>query len=322
MKKLLLLGTLFVGMLTSFGQDIEAKIDTSRIRIGEPARLTYKVDYKKGDKIQFQTLKDTLSHHIEIIDQKFDTVMEGEQNKIIHQLDLTSFDEGEFLIRTIPVIINGQTFKTPSFQINVEDVKVDTAQAKVHPIKPVMTEEYTLKDYWNKYWIIGIAALIAFIIAIVLIVLYIRSKSRNLKNKIPKTPYEEVIDGLKSIDAKKYLKRGEQKEFYTQLSFLLRRYIGKVYSVSALELLSDDLVQFITKKTDILEEDKIEFKKFLFDADLAKFAKQEFDDQKNQTYRKWVGEFVERIKPLNLPENDTATEDDVTGEKYKKWDNS
>lgn len=322
MKKLLLLASLFILSSFSFSQELETKIDTSKIKIGEPVRLTYKVNFKKGDNIQFQNLRDTLSHHIEIIDQKLDTVMQGEKKVIVHQLDVTAYDAGEFLIRSIPVNINGEKFKTKSFQIEVQDVEVDTTQGKVHPIKPVMNEEYTISDYWNKYWIYGITAFILFIIALVLVVLYIRSKSRNLNNTKPKTPYEEVMDALKSLDAKKYLKRGEQKEYYTQLSFILRRYIGKVYAVNALELLSDDLYQYVAQKEDILTEDKNRFKQFLFDADLAKFAKQEFEEQKNQSYRKWMGEFVERIKPLNLPENDTATEDDVTGEKYKKWDNS
>lgn len=321
MNKLLLLGSLFLSSI-GFAQQVDAKIDTAKIKIGEPIRLTYSIDFKQGDKIQLQTLKDTLSYHIEIIDQKIDTVTEGDKKKILHQLDLTSYDAGEYFIPTIPIEINGQVLRTPSFQIDVQDVEVDTAQANIHPIKPIMSVEYTLSDYWNKYWIYGIIALVLFIIALVLVVLFIRSKSRNLKNLEPKTPYEEMVAGLKSLDAKKYLNKGEQREYYTQLSFILRRYIGKVYNFSALEILSDDLAKTIENREDIIAEDKEIFRKFLFDSDLVKFAKQELNDEKNTTYRKWVEEFVERIKPLDLPENDTATEDKVTGEKYKKWDNS
>lgn len=319
MKKLLLLGSLFCSIL-SFSQEIETKIDTTKVRIGEPVRLTYSVDYKNGDKIQFQNLTDTLSYHLEILDQKFDTVLDGEQKKIIHQIDLTSFDQGEFLVRSIPVEINGEKFKTKSFQIEVQDVEIDTASTTIQPIKPVMDETYTFKDYWRKYWIYGVSFLVLFIIALVLIVLFIRSKSRNLKNLDPKTPYEEVVAGLKAVDAKKYLNKGDQKEYYTQLSFILRRYIGKVYHFSALELLSDDTMNEVAKKEDVLVEDKKILKEFLRDADLAKFAKQEFHNDKNTNYRTWIGEFVERIKPLDLPENET--EDKITGEKYKKWDNS
>ncbi|WP_322971432.1 hypothetical protein [Faecalibacter sp. LW9] len=321
MKKLLLLGCLACSIF-GYAQELESKLEINKIKIGEPARLTFSVDYKKGDKIIGPDLKDSLTHHIEILNHTIDTLVEGEQKKIIHHLDLTSFDAGEFLVRTIEIEKNGEKLKTKPFQLEVQDVEVDTAQAKIQPIKPVMTEEYSWKDYWNRYWIYGIAALILFIIALVLVVLYIRSKSKNLKNAAPKTPYEEMLAGLKSLDAKKYLKRNEQKEYYTQLSFILRRYIGKVYQFSALEVLSDDLIQYIQQKEDVLTEDKHKLKAFLFDADLVKFAKHELPEEKHQDYRQWIAEFVERIKPLDIPVEDLATEDSVTGEKYKKWDNS
>lgn len=321
MNKLLLLGSLIFSSL-GFAQQLDATIDGKKIKIGEPIRLEYKVSFNEGDKIQFPQLKDTLSFHIEIIDQKFDTISEGKNTQLVHQIDLTAYDEGTYLIPTIAVEKNGTTLRTPSFEIDVETVAVDTTTNDIKPIKPVMTEEYTARDYWNKYWIYGIAALILFIIALVLIILFIRSKSKNLKTATPKTPYEEAIAALKSVDAKKYLKRGEQQEYYTQLSLIVRKYVGKVYQFSALELLSDDVIQVVEKRDDVTAEDKTMFKKFMFDADLAKFAKQEFDEPKNVEYRKWVGEFVERIKPLDIPEEENETEDKVTGEKYRKWDNS
>lgn len=321
MKKLLILSSLACSIF-GYSQELDSKLQQNKIKIGEPARLSFSIDYKKGDKIVGPDLKDSLTHHIEILNHTIDTVVEGENKKIVHQLDLTSFDAGEFLVRTIEVEKNGEKLKTKPFQLEVQDVEVDTAQAQIHPIKPVMTEEYSWKDYWNRYWIYSIAALVLFIIALVLIVLYIRSKSKNLKNSEPKTPYDEILAGLKSLDAKKYLKRNEQKEYYTQLSFMLRRYIGKVYQFSALEVLSDDLVRYIQQKEDVLDADKVQLKSFLFDADLVKFAKQELSDDKHAHYRQWVEEFVERIKPLDIPEDDLATEDKVTGEKYKKWDNS
>ena len=318
MKKLFLLGSLFFSSVL-FAQELDAKLNTKTIKIGEPVLLEYKVPFQKGDQIKLPQLKDTLNYHIEIIDQKIDTV----NNQIVHQLDLTAYDEGEYLIPQIKVEKNGSILKTPSFQIDVKNVEIDTSQNKVSPIKPVMEEAYNFNDYLYKYWIYGIISLILLVLAIVLLVLYIRSKSRNLKNNEPKTPYEEVLFALKSIDAKKYLKRGEQQEYYTQLSFILRRYVGKVYHFSALELLSDDVINTIQNKDDIKAEDKKQFKQFMFDADLAKFAKQEFSEDKNIAYRQWIGEFVEQIKPVDLPENDLSKkEDQVTGEKYKKWDNS
>lgn len=106
------------------------------------------------------------------------------------------------------------------------------------------------------------------------------------------------------------------------MSFIVRRYLGRVYNFSALEILSDDLVKYISTKQDILPEDIQKFKQFLYDADLVKFAKQQFDDSTNNIYRNWIEEFVERTKPLEIPENADLKKDIVTGEKYKQFNNN
>ncbi len=55
---------------------------------------------------------------------------------------------------------------------------------------------------------------------------------------------------------------------------------------------------------------------------LVKFAKQEFDEPTNISHRNWVDEFVDRVKPLEIPENEDLKKDQVTGEKYKQFNNN
>ena len=321
MKNLLLLVSFFIFQF-SFGQTLTPKVDRTSIKIGEPIKYEVKVDYKEGDKIIFPTITDSLSHHIEVLGNKLDTIKTDGKSEIVQQLDLTGYDAGKFSIPSISIQKNGENLVTKQLEIDIQDIEVDTAKSAIFPIKPVMEEEYSMRDYWNKYWIYGIVALALFIIAIVLIILYIRAKSKISGEKGYKTPYDEAKASLKALDAKKYLNRGEQKEYYTQLSFIVRRYLGRIYQFSALEILSDDLVRYIALKQDILPEDVQKFKQFLYDADLVKFAKQEFDDSTNETHRKWVEEFVDRVKPLEIPENEDLKKDQVTGEQYKQFNNN
>lgn len=319
MKNLLLLVN-FLIIQFSFGQEIVPKLDRTTIKIGEPIKFQAKIDYKEGDQIIFPSVTDSLNHHITVLDQKLDTVKTDGKSEIVQHFELTGFDAGKFTIPSLKIQKNGKDFLTKEIEIDIQDVAVDTTKNAIFPIKPVMEEEYSLGDYWNKYWLYGIIALVLFIIGIILVVLYIRSKSKITGNSY-KTPYDEAKAGLKALDAKKYLKNGEQKEYYTQLSFILRKYLGRVYHFSALEILSDELVMYISSKQDILPEDTKKLKEFLFEADLVKFAKQEFDDSKNELNRKWVEEFIERVKPLEIPENDDLKKDEVTGENYKQFNN-
>lgn len=321
MKNLLLLVSFFI-LNFSFAQEIMPKLDRTTIKVGEPIQYEIKIDFKKGDKIVFPTISDSLNYHIEILDQKIDTVKTEGKSEIVQQLELTGFEAGKFTIPSFIIQKNDKDLTTKQLEIEIQDVEVDTTKNAIFPIKPVMEEEYSIRDYWNKYWLYGIIAFILFIIAAVLLILYIRAKSKLSGDKLYKTPYDEAKASLKALDAKKYLKRGEQKEYYTQLSFIVRRYLGRVYNFSALEILSDDLVKYIATKQDVLPDDVQKFKQFLFDADLVKFAKQEFDDSTNNMHRNWVDEFVERIKPIEIPENEDLNKDQVTGEKYKQFNNN
>ena len=72
-----------------------------------------------------------------------------EKKKLVQHLILTSFDPGEFLIRSLPIIVDNDTLLSSSFQIKVDEVVIDSANLAGFPIKPIMEEEYTWKDVSN-----------------------------------------------------------------------------------------------------------------------------------------------------------------------------
>lgn len=300
----------------SFGQ-VNTEIDTARIKIGEPIQYTLTVPFNSKDKIELPKLEDTLSFHIEILDQKIDTILDGEKKKLVQHLSITSFDPGDFLLRSLPVVVNDDTLLSASFQIKVEDVVIDSANLGGFPIKPIMEEEYTWKDYWDKYWMYFVVGALILIALLVVAILFLRDKKRkDEKSRIVKSPYEEAIESLKNIDKKKYLEKGQIYPFYSELSFTLRKYVGRVYNFSSLELLSDDLVDYFRKTTHLDKEDLDRLKQFLYDSDLVKFAKSEPDEQMHAFYRKWAEDLIEKVKPMNL-EDETVPEI-KPNEKFRK----
>src|SRR5690606_10430466 len=203
------------------------------------------------------------------------------------------------------------------FQIKVDDVEIDSSNLSGFPIKPIMEEEYTWKDYWQKYWMYCVAGALVFIALLVVAILFLKDKKRKEeKSRIIKTPYEEAIDALKNIDKKKYLEKGQIYPFYSELSYTLMRYVGRVYNFSSLELLSDDLVDYFRKSTHLEKEEIEKLKEFLYDSDLVKFAKAEPDEEKHLLYRKWVENLIEKIKPLEL--EDESVQEIRPNEKYRK----
>ncbi|HLV24014.1 MAG TPA: hypothetical protein VKY36_04480 [Moheibacter sp.] len=302
--------------ILSFGQ-IETKIDTAHIKIGEPIQYSLTVPVLAGQKVELPHIQDTLSFHVEILNQKIDTIFEGERKKIIQHLTLTSFDPGEFLIRSLPVVIDNDTLLSGSFQISVDEVKIDSANLSGFPIKPIMEEEYTWKDYWDKYWIYFAVGALVFIILLIIAILFLRDKKRKeILSQTPKTPYEEAKGALKALDKKSYLAKEQINPYYSELSFLLRRYLGRVFHFSSLELLSDDLIEYFNKTTHLDKKEIENLRQFLYDSDLAKFAKSVPEEEKHEFYRKWVEDLIEKTKPLEL--EDETVQELRPNEKYRK----
>lgn len=296
---------LCLGFTWSFAQ-IHTKIDRKHIKIGEPIVLSIHIPHNKNQNIQLPQIKDTLSYHIEILEQKTDSL--SKNNELIHQIKITSFDSGDFLVRSLPVIINNDTLLTQSFAIKVEEVIIDSTNLIGYPIKPIMEEELSWKDYWNQYKNFILGVLLVFLILVLLYSLFIKKRKELHSSRKIKSPYEEANDSLKELDEQDYLNNLKYYSFYSDLSFILRKYLGRVYAFSSLELLSDDLIEYLKSKTDLRSKDIDNLKRFLHDSDLAKYAKTIPDKDKHNFYRNWAGELIERI---NAAEIETAMEYDL-----------
>ena len=83
----------------------------------------------------------------------------------------------------------------------------------------------------------------------------------------------------KQLKTEKIWKQERYKEFYTQLTDVLRRYIHERYGVNSLEMTSEEILHIIRNK---VEEDSVyvNLQQVLTIADLVKFAKHKpFIDQ-------------------------------------------
>ena len=81
-----------------------------------------------------------------------------------------------------------------------------------------------------------------------------------------------AMKSLDKIKEEKIWQQERYKEFYTQLTDVLRRYINERYGINSLEMTSGEILSIIRIKT---EEDSIyeNLKQVLIVADLVKFAK-------------------------------------------------
>jgi hypothetical protein len=270
MKKQLFYILLFISTI-SFAQKpmVKAEIDTTNIRIGEQFQLKISVAETQNviiPKIQLKGL--------EIIDStRIDTI----KNSLIRRYIITGFDSGAFYIPQQQIFVKNQAFLTDSLLINIATIAIDTLKVKKFPIKSIKKEPYTFDDFRIYiYLILAILAIIGF--WIYWFVIKKRKETEDAPTYRTLPPFEEAILRLNELDEKLLWQNNKVKEYYSELTEIVRGYIERELKVPALENTTDEVLAMIKdfKNADSIETSKETIKKLkdlLQEADLVKFAK-------------------------------------------------
>ena len=301
MKKQLFYLLLFISTI-GFAQKpmIKAEIDTTNIRIGEQFNLQISVGEIQNVIIPKLELKG-----LEIIDStKIDTL----KNSLIRRYILTGFDSGSFYIPQQQIFVKNQAFLTDSLLINVATIAIDTTKVKKFPIKSIKSEPYTFDDF-RIYIYLLIAAL-----AIVSFWIYwfvVRKQKENEEEATYKAmpPYEEAIYRLNELDEKLLWQNNKIKEYYSELTEIIRGYIERELKVPALENTTDEVLDMLKdfKDSETIQTSKETLKKLkelLREADLVKFAKSKPLAIEIEEDRKDAKLVIDNLKPKPIIEDD------------------
>lgn len=297
---------------------IQTTLDPEVILIGDTASLKITVTFDAQQQVILPQLGDSLNNYLEISHQKVDTLIVGNNANYIQTLTLTCFEPGEFLVNALPIIMDGDTLLTQSFKLEVQDLEVGEDLDKMYPLKPIIEQEIT---WWEKnkkyiaYWIMGVL-----LAAIILVLIWLYIKAARKKKYVSKPllpPYEEALDNLRKLDNQKLVKQQKFTEYYTDLSFIVRRYFTRRFEFPALALLSGDLPLVMNQKEILTQKEASEFEDFLKDADLAKYARTIPAEEKHEQYRKWIESIIYKTRPILENDMQEQIRDDKEMEKLK-----
>ncbi|MDE6559414.1 MAG: hypothetical protein K2K29_05965 [Muribaculaceae bacterium] len=122
-----------------------------------------------------------------------------------------------------------------------------------------------------------------------------------MPKKPEKTPYQRAIDDLKRLKARKLWESGREKEYYTELTEILRTYLDGRFGIQAMEMTSGEIMSHLADLGDHdIPRDKM--RDVLDMADFVKFAMVRPLPDDNVALFKDAVEFVESTKPLDNSE--------------------
>ena len=283
---------------------VKSIVDTTFIKIGEQIRFKINIEVDSLNQVIFPEGQTFLP--LEMVEAyKIDTVKKKNRVSLQRIYALTQFDSGAYTLPRQKIIINNQDFFTDSLQINVASVSVDTLAQKMYDIKSLLTVEKS-----NSSWPWKIIAVIMLGLIGITTLLYwfvFRKKPLTEEEKealLP--PFDRAILELKKLENSKYIIQDEYKQYYSELTNILRSYIEEDVHVSALESTTDQLIEKLELLKDAgeleLESETItQFKKVLQTADLVKFAKSKPEISIAKNDRSTVEQIVIKTKEA-LPE--------------------
>lgn len=306
MKKILLY-VLLISSSVIFGQDtpkVVAKADTTNIRIGE--QFGFQIEVRDTANVILPKLDKLVGLEI-IEDSKVDTL----RDRLLKRYILTGFDSGAYYIPQQQVFIRNQAYLTDSILINVATVPIDTTKQKMFPIKSIQDEPYVFDDF-KPYLIWVILGLL--LIGAILYFLLRKKKEEEEEEIIPALPpYEEALEKLKELDHKLLWQNNRIKQYYSELTEILRDFIEKELKIPALEITSDELIRYIQDFTtaetiDVSKETLDKLKALLQEADLVKFAKSKPLSHEIEEDRKDAEDILNSMKPKPIIEEEDEVE--------------
>ncbi len=292
-------------------QYITASVDTNYHLIGDHIHLLLRADIDKKSDIIALDLSAIDTSGFEILNEgEWREKQQGRMKYYTKDITLTHFDSGYYRVPPVTVKIkdpNGNeiTERTPWIPVMLDVVKA----SEPAPIKGIYKEGTRWTDY-----LIYLYILLFVLLAASLIWWRMKRKKKqsesNDRQEVEVPPLEEALRALDLLQRKALWKEGKIKEYYSEISTILRRYLERRYGFPALEWTKREILRHISQKH-IAEFPKGSLGEILRVTDLVKFAKFKPDVTQNESILKESRTLVSRMDKIALdPIDEAKTEEE------------
>lgn len=317
------LQTIIIMCAAAFGAPAQSvtvatELDSTVVLMGSKLNMTVTVSMPESDaataqvlnlpEIQNPQLGFGVYYGVDVVDSVLtDTVVENGLRKLTYNYTLQAFDPG--LVDLPPVMVlpraGADTVKSNFLTLKVLPVEVDTVSMEPMPMAGPVAADMRWHDYiplWV-FWVLG-----ALVVAAAAIILFVKLRKHKeiiaMEAAKPVPPYELAVSRLEKLRASGIAAMGHEKEFYTELTDILRQYLHGRFGINAMEMTSSQIVKALRNNPETrIPSERVD--DVLRIADFVKFAKERPLADDNQRAMLRAREFVETTKPQPLPEPGT-----------------
>ena len=291
---------------------VSATLDSTTLFIGDQTDLHLRAIGEAGEQVTMPVLDKELIPGVEIVDRTIVDTISLKDGRVQYDqyLTVTSFEDSLFYIAPLPFVSGDDTVWSDGLTLNVvQPFEMDTTDMAITDIKGVYKAPIW---WWGIFRWVLLAVLLAGVgVAGYYLITYLqRRKLEEAGNEVvtePLRPAEEVaLEKLDAIKEKKIWQQGQVKEYYTQLTDVVREYIARRFEVSSVEQTSDetlrDIRPLLSERKDLYDQ----LRKMLTLADLVKFAKWSTTPDENELSLRNAYTFVKETTIKSLEDGANA----------------
>lgn len=306
---------LFSCGIAGAASQVDARLDTTIMRIGDSLNLTLTVRTEKGETVGFPDLAGSLGKFELLSARPQEKYVEDDSSKLERQsFKITTFETGSQAIPRLAfprMHADGSvdTLHTAELSVTVLSLLTDTTASEVKPLKALLG----VAKRWHTLAFWAIVALAVLTILVITWRRYLARRDARFREMTrPLAPSQPAhltaLDELERIKSLGLIEKGEIKLFHILISEAIRKYLSARFEIEALDMTTWE-IEFVLE--DRLPADGALGKLiggFLEACDLVKFAKYkpplvEINSVFNRAY-----EIVEKFRPeaLQVPVDSQA----------------
>ncbi|MDD3296760.1 MAG: hypothetical protein PHU64_05300 [Candidatus Omnitrophica bacterium] len=273
---------------------VKAYVDNNKVYIGDTVKYILECKPARALEVEFPEAGDKLGD-FSVREQSL------KRKGFQKQYHLVSYKPGVF---TIPALSVRYRFNNNS---EWQDIQTDKVIVEVASILGEAGDISDIRDIKGPFiastgmsWPLIIVLMMIAVAAAAYFIFQNRHRALP-KDEVVKSAHEIAYEALEELKRRDYLKLGKIKEFYAELSFIIRVYLENRFNLRAPEMTTEEFLNTLRQNDFLSGKYKNLLKEFLSHCDLVKFAK--YGPSTEETAKTFDSaiKFVDQTKIENKP---------------------
>lgn len=289
---------------------LKASVDATEITIGDIVTLSLTVQYPSSVKATLPPVGNMLGEWTvrNVYNIPAKSLSNGD-HEVGLQIQLVIYKTGDYSIPAMEVELiqkSGKREVVSSEPIKIKVESVLTGQKQ--ELKELKTQAEITPDYRPFLLLLAALASAVFLIYWLITTLKKRRKAAVAEVRDNRSPEQIARDAIQTLLSRRLVEQGLLKQFYLELSEIVKRYLGQKLNILSLERTTEEFTHDL-RNASLPASDFGRIREFLVECDLVKFAKYHPSPEEIQNI---LAQAIQLIDSMAASPNGSRQEMEVT----------